>query len=405
MLSNIASELIGAIYESAVRPRAWPVVVNTITDGLHAKVAAFNRFDPLTQEWWSVAPRATPEFQQGYAAYCRRQIPRTFDLHAPCHFNLTSKRDAELLQKGRPHAQILKDWYSLPGLEVVLGADLGTDGTNGAIFALWRPIDSGPFDAQESELFAALIPHLARSLATQSLLDSLSSRQELCGEALDQLAHGVVLINGAGRACLANRAAEEILSCGRGIRYRGGFFEAETEHETTALRNLIGDCTRIGGDRRRIDAVRLSRGAGEALIVRGISRRVTNWHGALQCTAILFLIDPARKDGSLDGNLKRLYRLTSAEAKVALAVLDGFGIKAAAERLGISQTTTRTHLYQVFAKTGVRRQAEMVRLILQLHGVLLDDGTGGSVESNHGLAQDPRPVVDVQTRMISQSPF
>jgi DNA-binding CsgD family transcriptional regulator len=35
-----------------------------------------------------------------------------------------------------------------------------------------------------------------------------------------------------------------------------------------------------------------------------------------------------------------------------------------AERLGISFATARTHLSRIFEKTGVHRQAELVRLVL-----------------------------------------
>ncbi|MBV9078260.1 MAG: helix-turn-helix transcriptional regulator, partial [Methylobacteriaceae bacterium] len=58
------------------------------------------------------------------------------------------------------------------------------------------------------------------------------------------------------------------------------------------------------------------------------------------------------------------FSLTGAEAAVALDLLSGEGLKASARRLGISLETARTHLRHIFAKTGARRQAELVRLIL-----------------------------------------
>jgi DNA-binding CsgD family transcriptional regulator len=57
--------------------------------------------------------------------------------------------------------------------------------------------------------------------------------------------------------------------------------------------------------------------------------------------------------------------LTPAEVRFTREILKGDGLQAAADRLGISVTTARTHLAHVFGKTGARRQAELVRLILQ----------------------------------------
>jgi len=78
---------------------------------------------------------------------------------------------------------------------------------------------------------------------------------------------------------------------------------------------------------------------------------------------------PERERRARKERLRSEFGLTAAEADVALEIVRGDGRDAAAERLGITMATVRTHLVRIFAKTGVSRQAELVRLILQ-------DGTG-----------------------------
>jgi DNA-binding CsgD family transcriptional regulator len=46
------------------------------------------------------------------------------------------------------------------------------------------------------------------------------------------------------------------------------------------------------------------------------------------------------------------------------AVLKVTGIKAMAGMLGVSQATVRTHLHNVFRKTGTNRQSELVKLVV-----------------------------------------
>ena len=65
-----------------------------------------------------------------------------------------------------------------------------------------------------------------------------------------------------------------------------------------------------------------------------------------------------------DPRLRRLYGLTRAEAHVALAVLRGDGLQAAADALGVTLATVKTHLQHVFGKTGTQRQTELMGLIL-----------------------------------------
>ena len=62
--------------------------------------------------------------------------------------------------------------------------------------------------------------------------------------------------------------------------------------------------------------------------------------------------------------LARLHGLTAAEARLAAALAAGASIKDYAETAGISINTARWHLRQVLAKTGTKRQAELVRLLL-----------------------------------------
>jgi DNA-binding CsgD family transcriptional regulator len=71
----------------------------------------------------------------------------------------------------------------------------------------------------------------------------------------------------------------------------------------------------------------------------------------------------------------RLFDLTDAEARLAVALSEGHRIEDAAEILGITVSSARTYLKRVFSKTEVTRQAELVRLILAAP-VLLDLGGG-----------------------------
>ena len=72
------------------------------------------------------------------------------------------------------------------------------------------------------------------------------------------------------------------------------------------------------------------------------------------------------EQGRADGvaELLRRYGLTPAESRTVLALLEGGGLSAVAERLSVSLSTVRTLIQRVFAKTGTHRQSELVRLIM-----------------------------------------
>jgi DNA-binding CsgD family transcriptional regulator len=61
-------------------------------------------------------------------------------------------------------------------------------------------------------------------------------------------------------------------------------------------------------------------------------------------------------------SLRDRFGFTRAEATFALEIMKGDGRQAAANRLGISLGTARSHLSSIFDKTGSRHQAELVLL-------------------------------------------
>jgi DNA-binding CsgD family transcriptional regulator len=60
------------------------------------------------------------------------------------------------------------------------------------------------------------------------------------------------------------------------------------------------------------------------------------------------------------------YSLTTSEMRVLEAVLRVNGVRAVAELLGLSQATVKTHLHNLFRKTGTNRQSDLVKRVVGL---------------------------------------
>jgi DNA-binding CsgD family transcriptional regulator len=54
---------------------------------------------------------------------------------------------------------------------------------------------------------------------------------------------------------------------------------------------------------------------------------------------------------------------TAAELRLLAALLEGGGLREAAEKLGLSQNTVKSQIASLFQKTGTRRQADLVRAV------------------------------------------
>jgi DNA-binding CsgD family transcriptional regulator len=87
---------------------------------------------------------------------------------------------------------------------------------------------------------------------------------------------------------------------------------------------------------------------------------------ATRICAALFIRDPADAPPDRQATLSALYGLTPAEARVAEGLANGQTPAELAEHHSVTTGTLRNQLKAVFSKTGTRRQAEVVRLVLTL---------------------------------------
>jgi DNA-binding CsgD family transcriptional regulator len=62
-------------------------------------------------------------------------------------------------------------------------------------------------------------------------------------------------------------------------------------------------------------------------------------------------------------DIAKLYGLTATEVRVLDTLLKVNGVRAMADTLGLSQATVKTHLQNLFRKTGTARQSDLVKLV------------------------------------------
>jgi len=81
-------------------------------------------------------------------------------------------------------------------------------------------------------------------------------------------------------------------------------------------------------------------------------------------SAVAFVHDPLRRQRPAQEVLRALYGLTPAECRVALLLADGLAPRKIADMVGVTDNTVRSQIKSIYAKTGVKRQAELIRLLL-----------------------------------------
>ncbi len=361
------SEFVALIYDTVFDPNTWPMLLNRIADLLAATSgAAMVSYNSSTRSPTIVYPRGTPEYVNSFLEHWGH---RCLILHYGGNHPVGAVMKPEMFVSREEYCstEIFNEWFKPQRAEAMIGAKLLIEGPVSTFLGVVRPYSRGDFDDTEVRLFAALVPHLQRAVQLQVRLAGLDAPPTGSADILNRLPQGVLLIDAQARVVFANRAAEALLASRGGLSLGRDGLHAETPLETRRLRQMIADSAEPrdepGGAGGRIRLTREDRAPLTVLAAPHRSR--FGWTHILRPTTILLITDPEQAADIRGEWLRQDYGLTPAEAGFAVEIAKGDGLHAAAVRLGVSLTTVRTHLAHVFDKTGTRRQAELVRLILQ----------------------------------------
>lgn len=85
---------------------------------------------------------------------------------------------------------------------------------------------------------------------------------------------------------------------------------------------------------------------------------------------VLLVVHPTASVRTVEPALLQVaLALTRAEAQVAALIYAGHTLREAAQKIGIGQSTVKTHLHNVFNKTRISKQTELVHLVASLSSV------------------------------------
>src|SRR5262249_4537009 len=141
--------------------------------------------------------------------------------------------------------EFYQEWVRPQGFYSVLAANFISESTNigestnVGVAVLSRRRQEEDFQQHDLDLLKVLEPHLQRAIRVQWRLSSLHTARTNAMEALDRLAHGIVVTDDSCRIMLANRIAEAILVQADGISSgRLGLYTAIAA-QTSELRRLV----------------------------------------------------------------------------------------------------------------------------------------------------------------------
>jgi DNA-binding CsgD family transcriptional regulator len=194
-------------------------------------------------------------------------------------------------------------------------------------------------------------------------------------DALDLLNLGLAVTDPMGRLLLANRTAEHVLAMRDGLQLTSRGVLQSSLYSSPSVVDVLQQAASatLPEEQEASDVVlAVQRPSGKrplTLLVRSANGLPEDGYPATTA-ALVFILDPELPVEVDAAELHQLYGLTTAETRLANLLMQGKSLEDCCYELGIRRPTACTHLQQLFKKTGVQRQSQLVSLLFKSIGLV-----------------------------------
>jgi DNA-binding CsgD family transcriptional regulator len=355
--------LVGDIYDTTFDQALWTNTLTRIVEYTGAKSSGLVTKGPTGEVRIAHQVGVTAHFVQTYLDRYGQFDPthaiQLFDVGA-----IHSTEEWVPIEEFRK-GQFYQEWARPQQLEDAANVLLDRSADGFSYFCLMK--SGGLVDDALRRTMAPIIPHLLRAVQIGQILHQQIRIASPIEHALDELRAALFLLDGIGNITHTNESGREILSRKDFLRMEQGRLAAADPQLNRILREAVA-ASILGDGATRSESIALpfvaqdgERFVGHLLPLTAGRRRKTGI--VYDATAVLFVSRASLDTPAASDIIKKIFKLTPAEARVLLAVVECCSVSETARNLDVAESTIKTHLGRIFTKTDTKRQADLVKLI------------------------------------------
>jgi DNA-binding NarL/FixJ family response regulator len=355
------SEAVALIYDASMDVDRWPealgylcVLFNSQKSQISFATSAFD-----SQAFFKFHGFTDAELQKTLPRY--RELtphdPRTTAIRFKA-VHCRQLVSAELLHNTAMYKEVLAP----VDVEYSMWFIVDLDEHSGCAMSLMRGRASEPFSEQDCAAFSRFVPHIQRATTMHGTFHRLRQQAAAAREVIDHVPLGIVVVDD-DEVVLANQSARALLDEGTMLNLHSGRLRAAGAGADANLTAAIREAR--NGTARPVGLTLPIGGTNEAkVLIRPLNRASADLLDVGPTAIALYVRDPRQPVETPEETLQQLFGLTAREAAVLHALVQGDNLQAIAKRLGVELPTVKTHMQGIMRATSVRRQPELVQMVL-----------------------------------------
>jgi DNA-binding CsgD family transcriptional regulator len=361
------SRLLGRIYDTTLDRTLWQAVVGDIAayiPGSFVNLFSQDAVQKTAEAFYTFG--IEPHFLQ---LYFEKYIHINPLFPAMLFFDVEQVLTEEdvLPMSEFVETRFYREWVAPQGLVASMAAILEKSATSLAGIAVGRAALHGPVDCEARGRMSQVVPHLRRALSIGKVVDLRKLEADAFADTLDGLAAALFIVDRNMRIVHANLRALLMIKDKDVVSDLNGKLRMNAPEEDFQIKEIVARAEQgnPADDRNAISRPLTSSNgvryvAHMLLLTSGRRQRAGATYSGV---AAIFIAKASLNALHPLQSLATAYKLTPTEMRVLMALVQVGGVPEAVPILGISEATIKTHLSRIFAKTGSRRQADLVKIV------------------------------------------
>ena len=365
--------LIGQLYDAALDPDLWAVVLVQLTsflDTARTLLVLEDAINPLASIFYASAH--DPDWYRRYTESYMLINPARLAMVGRVNGGDTVLTTDFMTEAEYRATRFSREFLAERRIADIAVAVLEKTASRITVLSAQRSFEQGFADELLRRKLQLIMPHAQRAVRIARLLEHHKLASATLADTLDRLEAAVFLVTSFGVVVHANRQATRLLEAADVAQTVHGNLTLSDRAAGSALANALAMATQgdaaFGAEGRSIAAVARSHDKFIVTVMpltTGRRRAIGSPYEAVAAVCIKAAEFEVPVGAS---TLATFYDLTRREMAVFVAAIELEGVPEIAAVMGITEATVRSHLKAIFRKTGATRQADLVKLMAGIAG-------------------------------------